>query len=407
MKLHYFLTVLNGIDAERNSTRPKIQRGPKPARSDMSQIRTNWKDPFCLVNPGDERCSACDFKISMSDLNKDGVGLIEVVGAANAAKGDVVYENNMSCKWTIGVPDDKQIMLKWTRMDLEWHRFCAYDRVHVFDSKRKSRLGRWCGPRYHDPTNMPWDGERRFRRKCKPGSRTDCEDLDMYDTAYNTLTNQVVIAFDSDGTFTRDGFALEWTVFDRVNGGNQIQYPKQSLVYVKEAIDNALSRSNLAAGKDVAGLKRWNNSLFQWAMRNVFHDGYGSRGCMGRDPNAKITNVNIKRKLKLMADNVEAIDTHADWKSFNMHLFVDYYNVIIDWYVPQSQPRQCPRQPYINSKGKEKPHTVGKYLANKYADKFEVITDGSDGSHYDKKDRDAAIDNSTPISTVDLSDLLI
>lgn len=198
MKLHYFLTVLTGLDAKRE----RIQRGPKPARSDMSQIRTNWKDPFCLINPGDERCSACDYKISMSDLNEDGFGLIEVVSANKAAKGNVAYANNMSCKWTIGVPDNKVIMLQWKRMDLEWHRYCAYDRVHVFDSKRKSRLGRWCGPRYHDPENTPWDGERRFRRKCYNGDRVNCDALGMHDEAYNTLTNQVVIAFDSDSSFT-------------------------------------------------------------------------------------------------------------------------------------------------------------------------------------------------------------
>ena len=39
MKIQYFLTVLSGLDAKE-----KIQRGPKPARSDMSQIRTNWRD---------------------------------------------------------------------------------------------------------------------------------------------------------------------------------------------------------------------------------------------------------------------------------------------------------------------------------------------------------------------------
>ena len=108
-----------------------------------------------------------------------------------------------------------------------------------------------------------------------------------------------------------------------------------------------------------------------------------------------------------MVENVESIDTHANWKTFHMHLFTDYYNVIINWYVPSNQPHNCPRQPYINTKGKKKPSVVGIGLAQRYASVFEVITDGSNGSHYDKTDRDAAIDNSTPISTVDLSDLLI
>ena len=107
-----------------------------------------------------------------------------------------------------------------------------------------------------------------------------------------------------------------------------------------------------------------------------------------------------------MVENVESIDTHADWQTFHMHLFANFYNAIIDWYVPKNKARICPRQPFMSSTGKPRKHTVATVMANQYASVFEVITHGGKGSHYDKNDRDMA-DNTSPISNVDLSDLLL
>ena len=119
MKLHYFLTVLNGISAEKND-RPK---GPHVS---MSEIRTNWKDAVCIVEP-----DSCQETIVIKG---------ETEGSIELTKED--YKPKMHQKWVIEVPSNMEIKLQWEKMDLEWHRFCAYDKVHIVDANRGSRLGR-------------------------------------------------------------------------------------------------------------------------------------------------------------------------------------------------------------------------------------------------------------------------
>ena len=195
MKIQYFLTVLSGISAKKQE-----ERG-KPGRADFSQIREDKHNPICLLDPSKPRCDtmrdSCTFNIKIAEPHLM-EGVIEV-----GREATVNYGNMQSCKWEIELPSDYEILLQFESMNLEWHRNCYYDKLHILDGSG-GRLGRWCGPRYHYPEGMPWDGERRFRNKCRdfkdPEKRT-CEDLEMYDTPFDTLSNKVIIFFDTDESF--------------------------------------------------------------------------------------------------------------------------------------------------------------------------------------------------------------
>ena len=80
----------------------------------MSGIRTNWRDPKCLIEP--ESCNKKCKKTFNSSRGK-----IEV--------DEKMYKNFQACQWTIKVPIGKEISLQFTKMDLEWHKYCAYDKV--------------------------------------------------------------------------------------------------------------------------------------------------------------------------------------------------------------------------------------------------------------------------------------
>ena len=183
MKLFSLLSitsVLGKVDRERG----------KGGRTDMSSIRSEWKDPVCVLNP-----------VLCADDCGPTRTFTSLEGEINLSQSE--YRSNKNCKWTIEVPPGKEIRLQWVRMDLEWHKLCAFDKVHIVDMINGSRLGRWCGPRYHDPVNTPWDGERRFRRRCSnKGDRESCEPLPMWDNEFNTLSNKIVVAFDSDSSHT-------------------------------------------------------------------------------------------------------------------------------------------------------------------------------------------------------------
>lgn len=120
MKLHYFLTVLSGISAKKNESKPKN------AWLDMSEVRTNWKDAVCIVEPDN-----CKETILIRGETEGSIELTEEE-----------YRPRIAKKWVIEVPANLEIKLQWETMDLEWHKHCAYDRVHIIDAKRGSRLGR-------------------------------------------------------------------------------------------------------------------------------------------------------------------------------------------------------------------------------------------------------------------------
>lgn len=107
MKIFNLLAVASATELVKN---PKDKR----PRQDMSGVRTNWRDPKCLIEP--ESCNTKCMKTFHSSRGK-----IEV--------DEEMYKNFQACQWTIKLPIGKEISLKFTKMDLEWHKYCAYDKV--------------------------------------------------------------------------------------------------------------------------------------------------------------------------------------------------------------------------------------------------------------------------------------
>lgn len=62
----------------------------------------------------------------------------------------------------IEVSDQKTLQLQFNQtfgFGIEYHRNCAFDKVHVFDQNDNSRLARFCGPK----DDLPYDGARKLR----------------------------------------------------------------------------------------------------------------------------------------------------------------------------------------------------------------------------------------------------
>ena len=62
----------------------------------------------------------------------------------------------------IEVSDQKTLQLQFNQtfgFGIEYHRNCAFDKIHVFDQNDNSRLARFCGPK----DDLPYDGARKLR----------------------------------------------------------------------------------------------------------------------------------------------------------------------------------------------------------------------------------------------------
>jgi len=377
MKLHCLLSVLSGIAESKKSD----NRGKAP-REDMSQVRSHWKDAMCILEP--TKCNKTCTKT-----------LTALKGEINVTAAE--YQASKHCAWTIKVPVGKEIRLQWTRMDLEWHKYCAYDKVHIVDGLSGSRLGRWCGPRYHDPVNTPWDGERRFRRVCKTSDKTNCEALDMWDTPFNTLSNEIIVAFDTDEYHQRTGFTLKWTTGDTPDLEIDGIMGADALEFVRDSIDNALIRSRdaNAANSDksrVVGLQRWNNNLYKWAIENISNE-QRPNNCWRRPMSEPVKEGGTLQRLSQLQKNIKTL---RKWQNFNMHNAVNLYWRIINDYVPH-----CPLIGY----GKIKKNAKPIWLAQKYAQKYALDVSGGHGAVYNGADRDLI--SSSPISAIDLMELLV
>ena len=107
---------------------------------------------------------------------------------------------------------------------MEWHEMCGYDRLHIFTGSIKNfektnRIARFCGPKA--PWTKPFDGQQpnHFQQKLSYflGARKlrnlevdGVRELAMWDKPYETMTNQIIIAFDLDDDFSHlKGFKLK------------------------------------------------------------------------------------------------------------------------------------------------------------------------------------------------------
>lgn len=148
-----------------------------------------WQHPRCKAVE-----TLCD-PTCMGDFTED-------TGSITVGPGD--YKSMKNCLWNIKVDPTKAIQLQFNKshgFGVEYHRNCAYDKIHIFDNLDNSRLARMCGPK---EGGTPFDGSQ----KLKPINGV----MEMWDVPYDSHSNQVMIAFDTDRD--SDGFAgfeLSWT----------------------------------------------------------------------------------------------------------------------------------------------------------------------------------------------------
>ncbi|CBY06856.1 unnamed protein product [Oikopleura dioica] len=61
-----------------------------------------------------------------------------------------LHDGITHCLWTIEAENDQNIMLKFDKsfgFDIEYHRQCGFDKLHIIDGNTNVRMARICGPK--------------------------------------------------------------------------------------------------------------------------------------------------------------------------------------------------------------------------------------------------------------------
>lgn len=191
MKLFGIACGLGLVSGEQWSRTGK--RYGKHGRTEVSKNdRWIWDYPLCMTVPNH---SSCDNDCK-GDFSSD--------------SGEIVikpkdYRNYLSCLWTINVNPNKKLILNFEKkagFDVEYHKKCGYDRIHIFSGTIEGdsvRHARFCGPKDGE---KPYDGTGKI-------VETDGV-LPFWDTPYDLGSNQAIIGFDVDQKFVGQGFTLKW-----------------------------------------------------------------------------------------------------------------------------------------------------------------------------------------------------
>ena len=169
--------------------------------------------------------------------------------------------------------------------DIEWHNWCAFDKVHIYDGVDNNRLGRFCGPKQDGKHQMkPFDGARR--------NKPDIDGkLAFWDKFYNTQSNTVLIGFDSDQANNNfRGFTLKWTS-QKIAALNfrDVEY---ALNYVrKNLIKRVMNEEFVDNGASV--MSRSINSLIRNANKAIY-DANRPRRCT-RDKSEQVSGMSIEK----------------------------------------------------------------------------------------------------------------
>lgn len=114
------------------------------------------------------------------------------------------YQSYRSCLWQIKLPPTRTIEFQFVGdFDLEYHRQCGYDRVHIFSGLLdgdNQRQGRFCGPR--SGHEFPYDGSGR-------NVPTDGK-MNFFTQPFDIRNNNAIVGFDADQTLVGGGFTLKW-----------------------------------------------------------------------------------------------------------------------------------------------------------------------------------------------------
>lgn len=115
---------------------------------------------------------------------------------------------------------------------IEYHRFCAYDKLHIYDNLDNSRLARLCGPKDGD---VPFDGAQKLKR-------TDGV-MEMWDVPYDSHSNQILVAFDTDRDMDSfAGFELQWTATEVYDA--DFRNYRESLEWLSDKLMAIVNRRN-------------------------------------------------------------------------------------------------------------------------------------------------------------------
>ena len=198
----------------------------------------------------------------------------------NITFGSDDYQNGRSCLWKIDIPADREISLKFVDdFDVEWHNWCAFDKVHIYDGVDNNRLGRFCGPKQDGKHQMkPFDGARR--------NKPDIDGkLAFWDKFYNTQSNTVLIGFDSDQANNNfRGFTLKWT--SQKIAANNFRDVEYALNYVrKNLIKRVMNEEFVDNGASV--MSRSINSIIRNANKAIY-DANRPRKCT-RDKSEQVS----------------------------------------------------------------------------------------------------------------------
>jgi len=254
-----------------NAERAKGKRG----NLDQSKERYIWTTPRCLSVP--EMCDPTCMQNFDSDTGKITIGPDE-------------YTNMRNCLWRIEVSDQKTLQLQFNQtfgFGIEYHRNCAFDKIHVFDQNDNSRLARFCGPK----DDLPYDGARKLRA-------IDGE-LEMWDLPFDSHTNSIVVGFDTD----RDesgfaGFELLWeakTVYD-----TDFSKAEDSLTWIQEKMTDIVNRRTFK-GHGRSAVKGTIDGYIPKAKAAI-----GRKRNCARDSSKPISD-DLTKTLKQMADGTKSM----------------------------------------------------------------------------------------------------
>lgn len=271
----------------------------KSGRRDMSNERYIWQSPRCMVN--EALCDqTCNLEINQS--------------FGNITFGSDEYQSGRSCLWKIDIPADREISLKFVDdFDLEWHNWCAFDKVHIYDGIDNNRLGRFCGPKQDGKHQMkPFDGARR--------NKPDVDGkLAFWDKFYNTQSNTVLIGFDADQDNSNfRGFTLKWTS-QKIAALNfrDVEY---ALNYIrKNLIKRIMNEEFVDNGASV--MSRSVNSLIRNANKAIY-DQNRPRKCTR--PKTEEVNDTLYNELVKFHDGNGKARNFKNYAAFAARLTLDY-----------------------------------------------------------------------------------
>ena len=109
-----------------------------------------------------------------------------------------------SSLWTISAPSGWKIMIQFDQehgFAIEYHRRCFYDKLFIINKDRKSKFARLCGPKSNQ--SWPYDALRKI-------SPLRSDSLEIWDVPFDTNSNLIYIAFDSDQSYHFRGFKLNF-----------------------------------------------------------------------------------------------------------------------------------------------------------------------------------------------------